>query len=347
MDQLVIGCVRRVALVCREFLRLVFQWLRVSYWVPKPRPHPPDTLNHSKWGTHRYITVHNIKLHYVEKGVSSKPLMLFLHGLPDFWYSWRYQQQEFARDYWTVALDLPGFGRSEPPPYSTTYKLSNLARLICSLVTALGKSECILVGNGAGAVLGWHIVNQYPDKVSRYIFLGMPSEAILQRLYQLGSIPLSTLLQSALLAYFGQLAALLGRSGDYAIFNKLLGPNAKPQDVEAYKYTFAQPAALESAVAAFRENFIDFFLEEYEFRERKAAHIPGLFVFREVDCFSQTPVEYIELLTHAYQPLETRFVPRVGPLMHQDNPAAVNKKIIMKSVPIIVMDKRIDIFSIK
>ena len=36
--------------------------------------------------------------------------MLFLHGLPDFWYSWRYQMHEFSKDYWTVALDLPGFG---------------------------------------------------------------------------------------------------------------------------------------------------------------------------------------------------------------------------------------------
>nr|XP_040234818.2 epoxide hydrolase 4-like [Anopheles coluzzii] len=327
MDQLAFGCVRRAALVCVAFFLRLIRWLQVSYWVPNARPHPPDTLNHSKWGTHRYITVHNIKLHFVEQGSSSKPLMLFLHGLPDFWYSWRYQMHEFSKDYWTVALDLPGFGRSEPPAHSVTYKLSNLARLVCSLITALGKSECVLVGNGAGSILGWHIVNQYPDRVSRYVLLGMPSEAILQQLYQRGAIPLATLLKSAFLLYTGELPVLLARTDDYAMFNKLLGPDAKPQDLEAYKYTFAQPAALGHALTAFRENFADFFLEEYEYRVRKPANIPGLFLFQEEDCFGQTPEEYMGLLTDAYEPLETRFVARVGRFMHQDDPKTVNKLI--------------------
>uniref|UniRef100_A0A182NZY3 AB hydrolase-1 domain-containing protein n=1 Tax=Anopheles epiroticus TaxID=199890 RepID=A0A182NZY3_9DIPT len=326
MDQLAIGCLRRAVLVCGEFLHRIFRWLQVSYWIPPPRPNPPDTLNSSKWGIHRYIEVQHIKLHYVEKGSSSKPLMLFLHGLPDFWYGWRYQLSEFSKDYWTVALDLPGFGCSDSPPYSICYKLSNMARLVCDLVTALGKSECVLIGNGAGAVIGWHIVNQYPDKVSKYILLGMPSEAILKQLFQTGAIPLKTLLKSAFLAYSHEvLPAALARSGDYAIFNELLGSNAKPQDLEAYKYTFSQPLALERAVVAFREKFLDFFLEEYEYRVRKSANTRGLFLFRDKDCFSQSPAEYIELLTSVYHKLETRFVPRVGPFMHQDDPKTVNK----------------------
>uniref|UniRef100_A0A4Y0BG41 AB hydrolase-1 domain-containing protein n=1 Tax=Anopheles funestus TaxID=62324 RepID=A0A4Y0BG41_ANOFN len=326
MDQLVIGCLRRAVFVCGVFLLRIFRWLNVSYWIPTPRPHPPDTLNHSKWGTHRYIKIHDIKLHYVEKGSNSKPLMLFLHGLPDFWYTWRYQMHEFSQDYWTVALDLPGFGRSEPPIYSVTYKINNLGRIVCSLISTLGKSDCILVANGAGAILGWQIINQYPERVSKYVMLGTPSEAILQQLFERGAIPLGTLLKSAFLLYAGRLPALLARAGDYAIFDELLGANSKPQDLEAYKYTFGQPSAVERAITAFRENFIDFFLEEYEFRVRKASNTPGLFLFGERDC-SIDPEEYATLLMHIYQPLETRFVPRVGQFMHQDNPKTVNKYI--------------------
>uniref|UniRef100_A0A182W229 AB hydrolase-1 domain-containing protein n=1 Tax=Anopheles minimus TaxID=112268 RepID=A0A182W229_9DIPT len=326
MGQLVIGSLRRAVFVCVEILLRIFRWLMVTYWIPSPRLNPPDTLNHSKWGTHRYIEIHGIKLHYVEKGSNSKPLMMFLHGLPDFWYSWRYQMHEFSKDYWTVALDLPGFGRSEPPINRITYKISNLAYIVCSLITTLGKSDCILVGNGAGALLGWQLVNQYPEKVSKYIMLGTPSEAVLQELFRRDAIPLRKILKYAFLMYAGSAPTVLARAGDYAIFDELLGANAKPQDVEAYKYTFAQPAALEFALMAFRENFNDFLLEQYELRVGKPSNTPGLFLFGEQDCFID-PEEYVALLLSVYHPLETRFVPRVGQLMHQDNPKLVNKSI--------------------
>ncbi|XP_050080666.1 epoxide hydrolase 4-like [Anopheles maculipalpis] len=324
MDQLVIGCVRRVVLVCGKFLLRILRWLSISYWIPAPRPDPPDALNSSKWGTHRYIKIHDIKLHYVEKGSSSKPLMLFLHGLPDFWYSWRYQMHEFSQDYWTVALDLPGFGRSEPPIYSITYKVNNLARIVCSLINALGKSDCILIGNGAGAILGWHLVNQFPEKVSKYVMLGAPSEAVLQQLYDRGAIPLGTLLKAGFLSCRADILKYLARADDYSLFDDLLGANSKPQDLEAYKYTFAQRTALERALLAFRENFVDFFLEQYEFRVRKSSNTPGLFLFGEKFC-SIDPEEYVPLLVHMYRPLETRFIPRVGHFMHQDNPKMVSK----------------------
>uniref|UniRef100_A0A182LX40 AB hydrolase-1 domain-containing protein n=1 Tax=Anopheles culicifacies TaxID=139723 RepID=A0A182LX40_9DIPT len=327
MDQLVLGCLRRVVLVCGAFVLRIIRWLNVTYWIPTPRPNPPDTLNHSKWGIHRYIEVNDIKLHYVEKGSSSKPMMLFLHGVPDFWYTWRYQMHEFSQDYWTIALDLPGFGRSEPPLHNATYKINNLARIICSLINTLGKSDCILVGNGAGAILGWQLVNQHPEKVSKYVMLGTPSEAILHQLFERGAMPLGTLLKSAFLLYGGRFPTVLARAGDYAMFDELLGANAKPQDLEAYKYTFVQPGALERAITAFRENFKIFFRVRYEYVAGKPSNIPGLFLFSEKDSFMD-PEEFIALLLTVYQPLETRFVPRVGQLMHQDNPKLVNKCII-------------------
>lgn len=54
------------------------------------------------WASNKceHCLLQNIKLHYVESGDSSKPLMLFLHGYPEFWYSWRHQIVEFSKDYW-------------------------------------------------------------------------------------------------------------------------------------------------------------------------------------------------------------------------------------------------------
>lgn len=51
----------------------------------------------------------------MENGDPSKPMILFLHGFPEFWYSWRHQITEFSKDFYTVALDIRGFGESDLP----------------------------------------------------------------------------------------------------------------------------------------------------------------------------------------------------------------------------------------
>lgn len=106
-------------------------------WKPKDRPNPPEYLTHPKYGVHKFASVNvsfditaflksilfrhqvalfqnnkrtklflsprcvqGIRLHYVEAGDSSKPLMLFVHGFPEFWYCWRHQITEFSKDFW-------------------------------------------------------------------------------------------------------------------------------------------------------------------------------------------------------------------------------------------------------
>ena len=60
--------------------------------------------------------MNGIKIHYVEEGDRDKPMMLFVHGFPEFWYSWRHQMKYFAKEgYYVVAQDLPGYGDSEKP----------------------------------------------------------------------------------------------------------------------------------------------------------------------------------------------------------------------------------------
>ena len=66
----------------------------------KERTKPPDVLRDPRWGSHRHVQLPGLRMHYVEKGDHSKPLMIFLHGFPEFWFSWRYQIEYFAKDYW-------------------------------------------------------------------------------------------------------------------------------------------------------------------------------------------------------------------------------------------------------
>ena len=63
----------------------------------KPRPSPPACLLDPKYGEHKYTTVNGVKIHYVESGDVNKPLILFLHGWPQFWFAWRNQIEHFNK----------------------------------------------------------------------------------------------------------------------------------------------------------------------------------------------------------------------------------------------------------
>jgi len=65
--------------------------------------------------------------------------MLFVHGFPEFWYSWRHQLREFSKDYWCVAIDMRGYNLSDKPKGIGAYRISYLAQDVREVVGALGK----------------------------------------------------------------------------------------------------------------------------------------------------------------------------------------------------------------
>lgn len=82
-----------------------------------------------------------IKIHYVEKGDPKKPLMLFIHGFPEFWFSWRYQLKEFSKDYYCVAIDQRGYGESDKPASVSSYHIDKMVGDIRQFVKQLGEYE--------------------------------------------------------------------------------------------------------------------------------------------------------------------------------------------------------------
>lgn len=78
-----------------------------------------------------------MRLHYVENGDPTKPMILFLHGFPEFWYSWRHQIVEFSKYYFTIALDLRGFGESDLLRNSGSYTIENHVKEIRAFIEFL------------------------------------------------------------------------------------------------------------------------------------------------------------------------------------------------------------------
>src|SRR5258706_3614464 len=94
---------------------------------------------------HSYAVVNDVRLHYVEQGTG--PLILFLHGFPEFWYSWKDLLPEFARDHHAVALDMRGYNLSAKPEAVDAYRVPVIVEDVRALAEKLKARKFILVGH--------------------------------------------------------------------------------------------------------------------------------------------------------------------------------------------------------
>ena len=110
---------------------------------------------------HHFATNGDVKLHYVTLG-QGKPV-LFVHGFPDFWYSFRHQLQRLSGDYRTAAIDLRGYNKSDKPTGIERYAFPLLLADVNAVVNDLG-GKVTLVGHDWGGALAWRFAMRYPQK---------------------------------------------------------------------------------------------------------------------------------------------------------------------------------------
>jgi pimeloyl-ACP methyl ester carboxylesterase len=123
---------------------------------------------------HRFETVHNDDIDIRVAVAGSGPLMLFAHGWPELWYSWRRQMTHFAERGFTVAaIDVRGYGGSSKPTEIERYSLMELAGDVAAVIDEMGGSA-IVVGHDWGAPIAWQTARLHSDKVSAVAGLSVP-----------------------------------------------------------------------------------------------------------------------------------------------------------------------------
>ena len=126
------------------------------------RPPDPSSVRIPGPWIHREVSANGIRLHVAEAGTG--PLVLLLHGFPEFWWSWRHQLPALASaGKRAVAVDLRGYGDSDKPPRG--YDLWTLSGDVAGLVRALGERQADLVGHDWGGILGWCTAALHPRVV--------------------------------------------------------------------------------------------------------------------------------------------------------------------------------------
>jgi len=204
--------------------------------------------------THDFITTNGIRLHYVTQG--NGPLMLFLHGFPEFWYSWRHQIPEFAKDYKVVAIDLRGYNDSDKPTDASAYSMPEFVKDVQGVIAGLGYDKCVLVGHDWGGAIAWSFAYAHPEMLERLIILNLPHPAKFVE----GLRTPQQLFRSWYIFFFQLpfLPELLIQLNDYQALEQAFRGMAKNKnaftdaDIEAYKNALAKPGVLTAAVNYYR-----------------------------------------------------------------------------------------------
>jgi pimeloyl-ACP methyl ester carboxylesterase len=122
---------------------------------------------------HRYVSANGARFHLAEAGEASAPLVLLLHGFPEFWWTWRHLLSVLpAAGFRAAALDLRGYGGSDKTPRG--YDPVTLAQDVSGVVKALGARSAVLVGHGWGGYVGWATAVLYPAEVTALCAVSAP-----------------------------------------------------------------------------------------------------------------------------------------------------------------------------
>ncbi len=203
---------------------------------------------------HDYLRTNGIRLHYVTKG--DGPLMLLLHGFPEFWYAWRHQIEAFSSNYKVVALDMRGYNNSDKPKAKSAYALPELTKDIEGVIRALGYERCTLVGHDWGGAIAWNFAYVYLEMLEQLIVLNIPHPAKLAE----GLRTPQQLIRSWYIALFQLpiLPELLLKANNYAAIraafrDQIVEPNALTEnDLDRLVEAVAKPRALTSMLNYYR-----------------------------------------------------------------------------------------------
>ena len=125
---------------------------------------------------HGYADSSGVKIHYALLGPSSAstPLIVMIHGFPDFWYSWRHQMAVLSKDYQVVAIDQRGYNLSDKPKGKENYDMSLLIEDVRAVIKHLGRDRAVIVGHDWGGRVAWGFAMKYPEMTHRLIVCNLP-----------------------------------------------------------------------------------------------------------------------------------------------------------------------------
>src|SRR5438876_441619 len=110
---------------------------------------------------HGYADSKGVKIHYATIG--SGPLIVMIHGFPDYWYTWRHQMEGLADRFQVVAIDQRGYNLSDKPKGVESYDMRLLVGDVGAVIRHLGRDKATIVGHDWGGAVAWQFAMNLPQ----------------------------------------------------------------------------------------------------------------------------------------------------------------------------------------
>ena len=128
-----------------------------------------------------FAAVNGLRYHYITAGPEDGPLVLLLHGFPEFWYGWRHQIAALAAaGFRVVAPDQRGYNQTDKPRGVKQYDIELLAKDVLGLMDSLGAEQVYLAGHDWGAEVAWWVAATYPERVRKMAILNVPHPFVMR-----------------------------------------------------------------------------------------------------------------------------------------------------------------------
>lgn len=126
-----------------------------------------------------YMKGDGVKLHVMKDGDADAPLVVLLHGFPEFWYSWRHQMKALVEaGYSIVAPDQRGYNLSDKPNGYSAYHLRYLVADVAAIVRGCGRERAHIVGHDWGGIVAWAFAGQHPELLDKLVIMNAPHSRI-------------------------------------------------------------------------------------------------------------------------------------------------------------------------
>jgi epoxide hydrolase 4 len=226
-----------------------------------------------------------IRLHAVAAGPADGPVVLLLHGFPEFWYSWRHQIEPLAAAGFRVIVpDQRGYNLSSKPSGVASYAIAELISDVIAIADQLGQRKIFLAGHDWGAAVAWSTALLHPQRIAKLAVLNVPHPSVMRRymttqprqtrrswyifLFQLPYLPEA--LFSAFHFRLGTRSLLRSsRPGTFSL-----------DDLAQYRAAWSQPGALTAMIHWYRA----LFRYRTPFPDR-TVHVPTRILWGERDAF--------------------------------------------------------------
>jgi epoxide hydrolase 4 len=215
---------------------------------------PAAESKHTPKLTDHYAEVNGVRLHYVSAGKG--PLVVFLHGFPEFWYEWKNQLAVFGQDHLAVAPDMRGYNLSAKPPEVDQYQLKYLIEDVRALAGQLGYKKFTLVAHDWGGAVAWALAAAHPECLDKLVIVNAPHPGVFARLLA-EDAKQQQASQYMLMFRSPQAEAALSANQYALLVNIVLGAGLKngvftEDDKKAYIEAWSQPGALTGGLNYYR-----------------------------------------------------------------------------------------------